>query len=103
MIGRMAARVLVAGGCWSASLQATRSEPRLPVCPTYRNPIVYADYSDPDVLRFGKRYYLVASSFHFSPGIPLLGIAGSGALANPRACAARLDFAPGYDMVPPSP
>ena len=39
---------------------------------TYTNPILHADYSDPDVIRVGADYYLVASSFHFSPGIPVL-------------------------------
>ena len=39
---------------------------------TYRNPILYSDYSDPDVIRVGTRYYMTASSFHFSPGLPLL-------------------------------
>ena len=39
---------------------------------SYTNPILYADYSDPDVIRVGADYYLVASSFHFSPGIPIL-------------------------------
>ncbi|MEI9927506.1 MAG: family 43 glycosylhydrolase [Sphingomonas sp.] len=39
---------------------------------TYTNPILYADYSDPDLVRVGQDYYLVASSFHFSPGLPVL-------------------------------
>jgi len=39
---------------------------------TYRNPILFADYSDPDVIRVGQCYYMVASTFHFSPGIPVL-------------------------------
>lgn len=38
----------------------------------YRNPVLFADYSDPDVIRDGSRYYLVASTFHFVPGIPIL-------------------------------
>jgi hypothetical protein len=38
----------------------------------YRNPILFSDYSDPDVIRVGKSYFLVASSFHFMPGIPVL-------------------------------
>lgn len=38
----------------------------------YRNPILFADYSDPDVIRDGTNYYLIASSFHFVPGIPIL-------------------------------
>src|SRR6185436_4257166 len=39
---------------------------------TYRNPILYADYSDPDVVRVGDDYYLVSSSFNAVPGIPIL-------------------------------
>ena len=30
---------------------------------TYTNPILYTDYSDPDVIRVGEDYFLVASSF----------------------------------------
>lgn len=32
---------------------------------TYRNPVLAADYSDPDVIRVGEDFYLVASEFHF--------------------------------------
>src|SRR5690348_5753344 len=39
---------------------------------SYRNPVLYADYSDPDVCRVGDDYYLVASSFDAVPGLPLL-------------------------------
>lgn len=39
---------------------------------TYRNPILHADYSDPDVIRVGDDYWMVASSFTSMPGIPLL-------------------------------
>lgn len=39
---------------------------------TYRNPILYTDYSDPDVIRVGEDYYMVASSFCNSPGLPVL-------------------------------
>ncbi|MFT4107266.1 MAG: glycoside hydrolase 43 family protein [Lacrimispora sp.] len=38
----------------------------------YQNPILYADYSDPDVIRVGDDYYMVSSSFAYLPGIPLL-------------------------------
>jgi beta-xylosidase len=31
--------------------------------PMYRNPILFADYSDPDVIRVGSDYYLVASTY----------------------------------------
>jgi beta-xylosidase len=39
---------------------------------TYCNPILCADYSDPDVERNGDDYYLTASSFNCTPGLPIL-------------------------------
>ena len=39
---------------------------------TYKNPILYADYSDPDAIRVGEDYFMVASSFSNAPGLPLL-------------------------------
>ncbi len=39
---------------------------------TYKNPVLFADYSDPDVLRVGDDFYLTASSFGHVPGLPIL-------------------------------
>ena len=39
---------------------------------TYKNPVTFADYSDPDVIRVGEYFYLVSSSFNFVPGVPVL-------------------------------
>lgn len=39
---------------------------------TYRNPVLAGDYSDPDVIRVGDDFYLVASSFANVPGLPIL-------------------------------
>lgn len=39
---------------------------------TYKNPILYSDYSDPDVCRVGDDYYMTASSFNCIPGLPIL-------------------------------
>ena len=39
---------------------------------TYSNPILYADSSDPDVIRVGDDYYMTASSFNCTPGLPIL-------------------------------
>jgi len=38
----------------------------------YKNPILYADYSDPDVVCVGEDYYMTASSFNCVPGLPIL-------------------------------
>ena len=39
---------------------------------TYKNPILHADYSDPDAIRVGDDYYMTASSFNAVPGLPIL-------------------------------
>ncbi|PYT02028.1 MAG: glycoside hydrolase [Acidobacteria bacterium] len=39
---------------------------------TYTNPIIHADYSDPDVVRVGNDFYMTASSFNSAPGLPIL-------------------------------
>lgn len=39
---------------------------------TYVNPVIYADYSDPDVCAVGDDFYLTASSFNCVPGLPIL-------------------------------
>jgi beta-xylosidase len=39
---------------------------------SYKNPIIHADYSDPDVIRVGDDFYLTASSFNCVPGLPIL-------------------------------
>ncbi|HQZ94963.1 MAG TPA: glycoside hydrolase 43 family protein [Pyrinomonadaceae bacterium] len=39
---------------------------------TYKNPIINADYSDPDAIRVGDDYYMTSSSFNSVPGLPIL-------------------------------
>ena len=46
----------------------------------YRNPVLYADYSDPDAIRVGEDYFMIASAFlilrhslYFIPKILLIG------------------------------
>ena len=39
---------------------------------TYRNPVLFCDYSDPDAIRVGDTYYMTASSFNYTPGLPIL-------------------------------
>ena len=38
----------------------------------YKNPLLFADYSDPDVIRTGSDFYMVSSSFTYLPGVPVL-------------------------------
>ncbi len=72
-----------------------------PPAHSYANPVLYADYSDPDVIRAGNDYYLVASSFHFSPGLPVLK---SHDLVHWKIIGhvlPKLTFAPEYDLPGP--
>lgn len=61
---------------------------------TYRNPVLMGDYSDPDVVRVGDDYYLVASSFTNVPGLPVLH---SRDLVNWQIIGHALDAVPPYD------
>jgi beta-xylosidase len=38
----------------------------------YQNPIIHADFSDPDIVAQGDDYYMTASSFNSAPGLPIL-------------------------------
>jgi len=37
----------------------------------YYNPLYYADYPDPDVIKVNNTFYMVNSSFTYSPGLPI--------------------------------
>ncbi|WP_258103443.1 glycoside hydrolase 43 family protein [Marinoscillum sp. MHG1-6] len=39
---------------------------------TYKNPIIHADYSDPDICRAGDDFYMTSSSFNSVPALPIL-------------------------------
>lgn len=69
----------------------------------YRNPVLPADYSDPDVIRVGDTYYLVASSFHFSPGVPILTSKDLVHWTIAGHVLPKLPFAPEYDLPGPVP
>jgi len=38
----------------------------------YKNPVLFADYSDPDVCQAGDCFYMTSSSFNCVPGLPIL-------------------------------
>ncbi len=64
----------------------------------FRNPVLMADYSDPDVIRVGEDFYMICSEFHFM-GMPVLH---STDLVNWRIIGQVYDalrMAPGYDRM----
>lgn len=62
---------------------------------TYKNPILHADYSDPDVIRVGDDFYMVSSSFNCVPGLPILH---SKDLVNWELVAHALQKQPPFDV-----
>jgi len=65
---------------------------------TYKNPVLNADYSDPDMIKVGSDFYMVCSDFHFI-GMPLLH---SKDLVNWTIISqiyTRLDIDPGYSAM----
>lgn len=64
---------------------------------TFANPVLNADYSDPDVIRVGDKYYMTCSEFHFM-GMPILE---SDDMVNWRIIGQVFDSIdlPGYDTM----
>ena len=38
---------------------------------TFTNPVIFADYPDPDIIRVGSDFYMASSSFTDAPGVPI--------------------------------
>ena len=62
---------------------------------TYKNPVINADYSDPDAIRVGDDYYMISSSFTHIPGLPILH---SKDLVNWKIIGHALKKQPPYDV-----
>nr|WP_230680400.1 glycoside hydrolase 43 family protein [Pontibacter sp. 172403-2] len=60
----------------------------------YKNPVLHADYSDPDVCRVGDDFYMTSSSFNSIPGLQILH---SKDLVNWEIVGYALDRLPPYD------
>jgi beta-xylosidase len=65
---------------------------------TYTNPLISADFPDPDVIRVGDTYYMVNTTMFVFPGVTILK---SHDLVNWQYCAnavQRFDFSKCYDL-----
>ncbi len=67
---------------------------------TYKNPILHADYSDPDVCRVGDDYYMTSSSFNCLPGLQILH---SNDLVNWTIVGAAVPYALEPQLIPERP
>jgi len=65
---------------------------------TYTNPVIYADFPDPDVIRVDFVYYMVSTTMHIFPGVTILK---SYDLVNWEYCSnavQRFDFSKCYNL-----
>ena len=65
---------------------------------TYTNPLISADFPDPDVIRVGDTYYMVTTTMFIFPGVTVLK---SHDLVNWEYCSnavPRFDFSNCYDL-----
>lgn len=65
---------------------------------TYTNPLISADFPDPDVIRVGDTYYMVSTTMFIFPGVTILK---SQDLVNWEYCSnavLRFDFSKCYDL-----
>ena len=67
---------ILLGSCLVPSVQAQNYVSKVWVADqgdgTYKNPVLYADYSDPDVCRVGDDFYMTSSSFGCLPALKIL-------------------------------
>ncbi|XXT20887.1 glycoside hydrolase 43 family protein [Sorangium sp. So ce429] len=69
------------------------------VCPeTYSNPLIWEDLPDVEVIRVDDTYYYTASSFHYSPGAPVLRSYDLVHWEYVSHSVPRLDFDASYDL-----
>ena len=75
-MNRIPSIVFIIGFCMAGNIYAQSDLSNVWVADngdgTYKNPILHADYSDPDAIRVGDEYYMTASSFNCVPGLPIL-------------------------------
>lgn len=91
----VAVAVVLASAVHPASAQVWRSDQG---DGTYRNPVLFADYPDPDIIRVGDDFYFVSTTFVNAPAVAILH---SRDLVNWRLAThvqPRLDGSARYDL-----
>src|SRR5690625_6536688 len=39
---------------------------------TFKNPVIWSDVPDPDIIRVGDTYYMSSTTMHMNPGVPIM-------------------------------
>ncbi len=90
---------IVQGGGGGTASGGTGAGGAPPTCPaTYANPIIWEDLPDVEVIRVEDTYYYTASTFHHSPGAPVLRSSDLVHWEYIGHSVPLLDFHPRYDL-----
>ena len=65
---------------------------------SFRNPVLFADYPDPDIIRVGRDYYFATTTFANVPGITILHSRDLVNWTIASHLVDRLDGRPQYDL-----
>jgi len=65
---------------------------------TFTNPLFYDEFSDPDLIRVGKEFYLTGTTMHSMPGLPILRSKDLVNWSFVGYALDRLDLGPGYRL-----
>lgn len=66
---------------------------------TFKNPVLYADYPDPDIIRVTNDFYMVSTTFVDSPGINVLHSKDMVNWEIVSHCATNLDGGDAYNLI----
>ena len=69
---RILTALLLCMSCVAASAQTAEAVSPANPTPPIKNPMLWADVPDPDVIRVGDTFYLVSTTMHLMPGAPVM-------------------------------
>lgn len=67
----MACALAFSAAAWSEAVSLERNQAEVQAV-TFKNPVVWADVPDPDVIRVGDYFYMVSTTMHLMPGAPVM-------------------------------
>lgn len=67
----LACALAFSAAAWSEAVSLERNQAEVQSV-TFKNPVVWADVPDPDVIRVGDYFYMVSTTMHLMPGAPVM-------------------------------
>ena len=67
----LACALAFSAAAWREAVSLERNQAEVQAV-TFKNPVVWADVPDPDVIRVGDYFYMVSTTMHLMPGAPVM-------------------------------